>query len=266
MTSPGIDVEAYLRRIGPTSRPAPDTAGLRALQVAHLHTVPFENLDILAGRRISLQIAALEAKIVGAHRGGFCYELNGLFAALLGALGFRVTMLAAEVWSRDDGTWGPPFDHLILRVELDSPWLVDVGFGDGIPEPMELRAGVEQRDVGGRVFRLSGEASGRLLTELLPGAEEPIALYRFTERAHTLDDYAATCRFQETESPLFTGHRIAEISTADGHETLFDDWLIVHAGTERTKRQLTEAEVPALLRDDFGIVLPKGSARASHEK
>ena len=80
----------------------------------------------------------IEAKIVGAHRGGFCYELNGLFATLLEALGFRVSLLAAEVRSPETGAWGPPFDHLVLRVDLDGPWLVDVGFGDGCPEPLTL--------------------------------------------------------------------------------------------------------------------------------
>lgn len=257
-----IDIDAYLARIGLTRRPAADLVGLRALQVAHLTHVPFENLDILAGRPISLEIAALETKIVGVRRGGFCYELNGLFASLLEALGFRVTRLAAEVWSRDDATWGPPFDHLVLRVDLHGPWLVDVGFGDGFPEPMELRDGAEAHDVGGRVFRLAGDRAGWLLCELPVEVGVPIALYRFTESPHDLADFAATCRWQESKSPFFTGHRVVEISTPDGHETIFDDHLIVHAGTERTTRQVMEDEVPALLRDLFGIVLPAGVSSA----
>ena len=253
---PTLDIDGYLARIGLTRRPAADLAGLRALQVAHLTHVPFENLDILAGRPISLEIPALEAKLVGARRGGFCYELNGLFAALLEALGFRVTRLAAEVWSRDDRTWGPPFDHLVLRVDLDGPWLVDVGFGDGFPEPMELRDGAEVRDVGGRVFRLAGDRAGWHLGELPVGADEPIALYRLTEEPHSLVDFAATCRWQETESPFFTGHRVVEIATPDGGRTLYDDRLIVHADGERTQRRVAADEVPDLLRDLFGIVLP----------
>jgi N-hydroxyarylamine O-acetyltransferase len=256
MSNHRIDVDAYLRRIGLVSRPAADAEGLRALQVAHLHTVPFENLDILAGRPISLELAAIEAKIVGAHRGGFCYELNGLFATLLDALGFRASLLAAEVRSPETGEWGPPFDHLVLRVDLDDPWLVDVGFGDGCPEPMPLRDGAAVRDGSERVFSLTGDASGWLLSVRSPEDETPEALYRFTETTHALADYEATCRIQETESALFTGHRIAEVLTSDSRMTLFDNLLIVHIGTERTTREIHEAEVPALLRDRFGIQTP----------
>lgn len=264
MTAPAIDVDAYLARIGLTSRPAADSDGLRALQVAHLHTVPFENLDILAGRRISLEVADIEAKVVGAHRGGFCYELNGLFATLLEGLGFRVSLLAAEVRSPETGEWGPPFDHLVLRVDLDDPWLVDVGFGDGCPEPLPLRDGAKVRDGSERVFSLSGDATGWLLSLQEPGIAAPVGSYRFTEATHALDDYAATCRFQETESPLFTGHRIAEMLTADGRLTLFDNLLIGHAGTERTTREVAESEVPGVLRGRFGIEAPiRGNLRRS---
>jgi N-hydroxyarylamine O-acetyltransferase len=256
VTTPAIDVDAYLARIGLESRPEADPAGLRALQVAHLHTVPFENLDILAGRPISLDVADIEAKVVGAHRGGFCYELNGLFAQLLAALGFRVSLLAAEVRSPETGEWGPPFDHLVLRVDLADPWLVDVGFGDGCPEPLPLRDGAEVRDGSDRIFRLTGDGSGWLLSMQEPGIDTPVGSYRFTEAAHALADYAATCRFQETESALFTGHRIAEMLTSDGRMTLFDNRLVTHAGTERTTRDIPEAEVPALLRERFGIESP----------
>jgi N-hydroxyarylamine O-acetyltransferase len=150
----------------------------------------------------------------------------------------------------------------VLRVDLDMPWLADVGFGDGFPEPMELRDGATQLDAGGRVFRLAGDPVGWLLTECLAGADEPIALYRFTETPHQLVDFAATCRWQESESQLFTGHRIAEIATADGGRTLFDDRFFVHSGTARTTRPIEEAEILALLLDQFGIVVPAGVSSA----
>lgn len=259
MTAPGIDVEAYLRRIGVASRPGVDADGLRALQVAHLRTVPFENLDILAGRPISLEMAAIEAKIVGSHRGGFCYVLNGLFATLLAALGFRVSLLSAEVRSPETGAWGPPFDHLVLRVDLDESWLADVGFGDGCPEPLPLRNGAAVRDGSGRVFSLTGDAPSWLLSVRKPEDDAPEAMYRFTETTHALADYAATCRFQETGSQLFTGHRIAEMLTPDSRMTLFDNKLIVHFGTERTITEIPEADIPALLRERFGIDPPPAS-------
>ena len=134
MMSSRIDTDSYLRRIGLGVRPALDEKGLRVVQVAHLETVPFENLDILSGRPLSLDLGALEAKVIRGRRGGFCYELNGLLAVLLEQLGVRVTRFAAETWSQDSESWGPPFDHLVLRVDLDRPWLVDVGFGDSFRE------------------------------------------------------------------------------------------------------------------------------------
>src|ERR1700752_350639 len=119
MTAP-FDADAYLDRIG-LSRPITMTVeGLRQLQYAHLMRVPFENLDIHLGRPIRLDLASLWEKIVIRGRGGFCYELNGLFACLLTSLGFQVSLLSARAAHREGG-FGPAFDHLALRVDLDQP-------------------------------------------------------------------------------------------------------------------------------------------------
>src|SRR2546427_8621834 len=127
-----VNTKAYLERINyPLNYRrslAPDAETLRALQVAHLLAVPFENLSIHAGQPIILEDDALFTKIVENGRGGFCYEANGLFAALLRALGFNVAMLSAEV-ANAEGEFGPNFDHMALMVMLEQRWLVDVGFG-----------------------------------------------------------------------------------------------------------------------------------------
>src|SRR5580700_4468710 len=146
-----VDIPAYLARIhysGPTEANAET---LRALHRAHLVAVPFENLDIHLGRKITVDEAAILNKVVGLRRGGFCYELNGAFAALLRALGFRVTLFSARV-AREDGSHGPEFDHLTLRVDLDEPWLADVGFGECFLEPLRLESRAEQPQTG-RVYR-----------------------------------------------------------------------------------------------------------------
>src|SRR5258706_8881452 len=113
-----MDITAYLNRIAHRGPIEPTGETLRALHLAHLLAVPFENLDIGLGRPIVLDQAALFDKIVVRRRGGFCYELNGLFAALLRALGFEVTMLSAGV-GRAGGGFGPEFDHLTLLVTTD---------------------------------------------------------------------------------------------------------------------------------------------------
>src|SRR4051812_21511122 len=113
---------AYLARIGYAGSLAPTIETLRALHRAHLHAVPFENLDIHLGRPIKLDRGAFFRKIVGERRGGFCYELNGLFADLLAFLDFDVSLLSARV-AREAGGFGPEFDHLAVLVHAGGRWL-----------------------------------------------------------------------------------------------------------------------------------------------
>src|SRR5581483_8171450 len=128
--NPTVDPAAYLERIA-AERPAePTLDALADLALAHLYTVPFENLDIAAGRPLSVDAGAIYDKIVRRRRGGFCYELNGLFSCLLRALGYDVTLLAAQVPEPPDGTPRPDRAHLVLLVRLEDPWLVDVGWGE----------------------------------------------------------------------------------------------------------------------------------------
>src|SRR5882724_471677 len=136
-----MNVSAYLHRIGYSGPHTPTLGTLRQIHRAHLETVPFENLDISLGLPIVLDQDAFVHKIVEENRGGFCYELNGALAALLREMGFRVTLLSARA-PKKDGSPGPEFDHLTLRVDLDQPWLVDVGFGECFLEPSLLRTGI----------------------------------------------------------------------------------------------------------------------------
>ena len=156
-----MDVQAYLNRIGYEGLLSPTYETLRGLQVAHMHSVPFENLDIVPLHRpIRLDAAALWDKIVVRKRGGFCYELNGLFASLLNQLGYRVTHLNARVFNRE-GKLGIEFDHLALLVSLpddSSQWLADVGFGDSFEEPLLFRDGEQEQ--GSRAYRLERNEGG----------------------------------------------------------------------------------------------------------
>ena len=155
------ELGAYLDRIGAGRSAKPDTAALRSLHRAHLLAVPFENLSIHLGEPISLEHGELIDKIVARRRGGFCYELNGAFALLLGALGFDVRLLAARVFG--DGRLGPPFDHLALLVRAidgDGPWLADVGFGDHSEFPLRFGERGKQDDPAGSF----------LLADAVPGS------------------------------------------------------------------------------------------------
>jgi N-hydroxyarylamine O-acetyltransferase len=150
MALSATEISAYLSRLAMDSPTRADLGALVQLQRAHLLHVPFENLDIHGGRPIVLEIPALFDKIVTRGRGGFCYELNGLFAQLLTGLGFTVTLLSAGV-AKADGVFGPPFDHLLLRVDLVRSYIVDVGFGERVfraaRAPPRFRAIAKEQDV-----------------------------------------------------------------------------------------------------------------------
>jgi N-hydroxyarylamine O-acetyltransferase len=248
-----LNVPAYLERIdyaGPTA-PAPET--LRALHRAHLLAVPFENLDIHLGRAIVCDEAHFLHKIVGERRGGFCYELNGAFAALLGALGFQVALLSARV-PRADGSDGPEFDHLTLRVDLDEPWLADVGFGEGFREPLRLKPGVEQPQMG-RIYRLADvEAMFRL--EVMTG-DKWKSEYSFTLQPRQLSDFAAMCHYHQTSPEShFTRNRICSMATVEGRVTLSNDKLIeTRYGIRQEQVLAGDQEWHQKLAERFGVIL-----------
>jgi N-hydroxyarylamine O-acetyltransferase len=248
-----MDVDAYFARIGYVGQRRPEAATLHILHLAHLLTTPFENLDILARRPIVLDEAALFDKIVRRRRGGVCYELNGLFAALLQALGFTVHLLAA----RDihaDGTLGPAFDHLTLLVEAEERWLADVGWGDQFVRPLRLDERGEQSD-GRRVYRINDDGAGRVVAcRLESGAWEP--MYCFDLQTYALDDFGPMCLYHQTppDGP-FTQRRLCTRLTEEGRVTLSESRLVVTDGKGRQERELAgEADVEAVLRECFGIV------------
>ena len=244
-------MERYLARIGYDGSREPSLATLRALQERHLLSVPFENLDIHWKRPIVVDEERFIEKIVAARRGGFCYELNGAFAALLRAFGFEVTLLSARVHDAG-GTFGPPFDHMTLLVRLgeDSRWLADVGFGESFLQPLNLDARLEQHDATG-VYRI------------VPGQEWQMQLRReelwepqfaFTLEPHELPEYAAMCDFQQTSPEShFTKGRVCSLATETGRVTLTETTLIITRDGERTEIPVAADEWNEVLRETFGI-------------
>ncbi len=243
---------AYLERIGAPPGVRADAAGIRLLHRAHQLAVPFENLSIHLSEPISLAEDDLVGKIVRRRRGGFCYELNGLFALLLEALGARVTRVGARVFGQDG--LGPPFDHLALIVhgsDGSGPWLADVGFGRHSVYPLLLDGRARQDDPAG-VFELA-DADGGDLDVLRDGQPQ----YRIELRPRALDDFAPTCWYQQT-SPAshFTQDTICSLLTDDGRVSVSGRALIRTAGGGRTEEHLDDdAALLAAYRDLFGIVL-----------
>ena len=250
-----MNIESYLKRINYNGPSTPTADTLRDLQVAHLLNVPFENLSIHRGEAIVLNDEALFTKIVERRRGGFCYEVNGLFAALLRALGFEVSMLAAGV-ANSEGQFGPEFDHMTLMVTLDQRWLVDVGFGDSFLEPLLLDERGEQAQANG-VFQIV-EAGEHLLVRRRSDGDNWKPLYRFTLKPHEYADYDEMCRYHQTSPEShFTKARLCSLATHDGRVTLSEMRLITTAGPGQREERLLEAqeEYDRILREQFGIVM-----------
>jgi len=251
-----VNITAYLDRINYHGPLTPTAETLGELQVAHLLTVPFENLSIHAGQPIVLDDNALFEKIVIRRRGGFCYEANGLFAALLRALGFNVKMLSARV-ANAKGEFGPDFDHMALLITVKEQWLVDVGFGDSFREPLLIDKRDEQQQ-GDRTYRIDSDGTYLTLMQRDDGADgEWKAQYRFTLRPYEYSDYEEMCRYHQT-SPLshFTRGRICSRATPDGRVTLSDMRLITTINGAREERTLAnEEEYAAMLLERFGITL-----------
>lgn len=255
-----MDVKAYLERIDYRGSLAPTAETLRALHVAHLLSVPFENLSIHAGEPIVLEDEALFEKIVGRGRGGFCYEANGLFAALLRALGFEVSMLSAEVAGAEGG-FSRPFDHMALLVTLEQRWLADVGFGDSFVEPLPLDD--EGEHVQGRhAYRVTRDGDYFVMQRREVEGGEWKAQYRFTLRPHAYTDFAEMCRYHQTSPDShFTRSRVCSLATPDGRVTLSGMRFIETTATgERRERALAdEDEYASLLRERFGVRMKGGA-------
>lgn len=249
-----MDVSSYLQRINYDGPLTPSAETLRQLHLAHLLAVPFENLSIHRREPIVLDDAALFEKIVRRRRGGFCYELNGLFAALLRELGFNVTMLSAEV-ANDEGEFGEPFDHMTLMVTLEERWLADVGFGDSFREPLLLDER-EPQIQGNAAFRIEETETHLLMSRRSENGDwQP--QYRFTLVPYGYADYDEMCRFHQT-SPRshFTQKRICSRATIDGRVSLSEMRLITTGGRDRKEVELSsESQYAEALRDKFGITI-----------
>ncbi|MEU3661663.1 arylamine N-acetyltransferase [Streptomyces sp. NPDC032940] len=263
-------IDAYLRRIG-AGRPARPTAdALRDLHLRHLRTVPFENLSVHLGEEIVLEEERLLDKVVGARRGGFCYELNGLFGALLRALGYEVTLLAARVYG-DGGALGIPYDHLALLVRTEDAegLLADVGFGAHSHGPLDFGERGEQKDPGGtfRVAEAGADAAGARgghdadraadLDVLCDG--KPV--YRLEQRPRVLGDFESGAWWHSTSprSHFLKSPVCSRLTEDGGRITLSGRRLTTTAadGGREVRELETDGEVLAAYRELFGVRLDR---------
>ncbi len=247
-----MDASGYLARLGAPAPEKPGLDALGALQRAHLLRVPFENLDIHRGVEIRLELPRLYEKIVRRGRGGFCYELNGLFAWLLASLGYAVDHVSARVYDAASGTFSAEFDHLALLVHLDRTYLVDVGFGDSARTPIPLPDGVAE-DLSGR-YRVVEQTPETFCLDRRE-SDGWRAQHAFSTTPHPLDAFAAMCAHHQTSPDShFTRNRVITLATPRGRVTLTPKSLkLTQDGALHETPLKSPDEFDALLKQHFGL-------------
>jgi N-hydroxyarylamine O-acetyltransferase len=247
-------LDAYLERIGYAGPLRPDLETLRALHRAHLLAIPYENLDIHLGRRLTLDEGQIVAKLVGARRGGWCYEMNGLFAWALRQIGFSVRMLAGTVNRAvlGDAAEG---NHLVLLVELEQPYLADVGFGNGFLEPLPLIPGSHRQ--GFLTYQLAREGERWQFQNHAHGGVG----FDVTLAPHQLSDFAAQCHtLQTAPTSGFVRTTVCQRFTPEGIITLRGAVLTSVGADGVTSRTIaTAAEYISLLEAQFGLQIPEAA-------
>ena len=247
-----LNLKDYLQRISFHGQSKIDHKTLVTFHRKHLLTVPFENLDIGLGREIELDLEKIEKKIVSNMRGGFCYELNGLFYALLKEIGFEVKMISAKVFG--DEKIGQEFDHMALVVSLDEDWLVDVGFGDSFIEPIQMKLGSNQKDPGG-YFVIEEHDSTYLRLEASKDdlVYDPIYLFSLAERQ--LEDFAGMCAYHQTSpESSFTRERKCTLATETGRVSIRDNHFIeTIEGRKKIREIADDEEYRQILKEIFQI-------------
>jgi N-hydroxyarylamine O-acetyltransferase len=245
-------VDAYLARIAHPAAREPDAETLASLQDAHVRSVPFENLDIHLGVPLTLDVDGLFEKVVERRRGGFCFELNGLFHALLRSLGYHAWLVEARQLE-EDGSLGPRYDHArILTVVDGETLLVDVGNGASPRGPIGLRD--DEQTVGHQRYRVREHGDRLISDRFTNGAWEPG--WTFDTQARDLEDFAERCDYhQHAPESHFTQKPLCSMVTEDGHVTLSDRTFIVTKDDERSESVVDDPL--AVLRDRFAITIPR---------
>lgn len=251
----GFDRERYLRRIGAATPARADLATLGALMRAHLHHVPFENLDVQLGQDPLVAVDDIFDKVVGQRRGGWCYEVNTLFGVLLADLGYAVTRLSGDVRRGGDAIERRG-NHLCLRVDLDRPYLVDVGFGGSITAPVAIEPGTGVD--GPYAIRLAHVGDHRWTFDEVVGEGASFG-FDFTTGAadEGILDAMRSALAREDWSP-FVQNLVMQLRRGDTHWTLRGRVLTRLTSQGKTKRLLASAdEMAAVGQDIFGVTMPE---------
>ncbi len=247
-----MDVASYFARIGYDGPTSVTHETLRQLHRAHCLRVPFENLDIQLGRKIDIDPIKTFEKVIRKHRGGFCYELNALFGALIEEMGFQVSVLEGRVIR--NGAKGLSHGHMMLKVDLEDPWLVDVGFGDGSLDPLSLSVhDVVVQKEGRFQIRRDGETYAMWCQTL---TEELAPQYEFDLQPRQFEEFEERCVWTQTSSDSgFTQRLICTLPIEGGRTGILGSERVTFVGGEKTVEILSHVQRNTLLKEFFEIDL-----------
>lgn len=250
-----MDIADYLSRIGLQKTPSADLAALHRLQDHHMRHIPFENLDVVLGRPLILSREALFQKIVTHGRGGYCFELNTLYAALLEEIGFLPVPMLARVWLRDPPET-PPRTHLVYRVKIDGvDWISDVGFGGRAARvPVKIEEGYEVDDGDGRIRILRDARFGYRISRYQGGVWSDQYTVE-TAPAHKADILSGNHWTENHPSSHFKHGIGVGLFTKMGR-TSFYDGIFRQRGTDHPDQEISGLEATIdILKSQFGLDL-----------
>ncbi|MGO9482928.1 MAG: arylamine N-acetyltransferase family protein [Candidatus Kryptoniota bacterium] len=267
-----MDVNRYMERLGIVEDMAhwresfvPDLEHLRLLQRKHIFEVPFENIDIYYGIPVEYSVEAFYKKIVTRNRGGYCYELNGLFYWLLTSLGYGTTLISGLVMGKKE--YITEFEHMAIIVDVDgSKWLVDVGFGDSSWIPVRLVPGKIQNDnlsgsqYAGRDYRIIEDiiVDGKncmSFEKWNKGTQSFVTLYSFTLERRAIDYFMLMHEYQEmVPTAYYKENLLCSLPTRKGRISVINNRLIETTnGTKRIKKIENSKEQVRLFRKIFRL-------------
>jgi len=251
-----LNIDKYLERINYKGSTSPNLTNLKTIHKNHLYSIPFENLDIHNKKKIVLDPNSVEQKILNSFRGGYCYELNGLFNSFLKELGYNTKMVSARV-SNGKGSWGEEFDHMANIVELDELWMADVGFGDSFIEPITVTLDKPQKNLNGW-YKISQNREDEYL-KMSKSTDNTIYNdeFIFTLKDRAWNEFEGMNTYHQTSPDShFTRGRVCSIAIEDGRVTLNDNKLTITKGDKKNISEVKdEKEFIGKLYEYFKIKL-----------